>query len=329
MSDTRARILELLSATEAPLSGEAMGRELGVSRASIAKAIGGLRDLGYVIKSAPRVGHRLVARPDRLIPLEVTVGLETARLGRVVHAFEDVTSTQDIARGLAAQGVADGTVVVAERQHAGRGRMGREFVCPQGGIWSTVLLRGSVPARVAPLVSLAAGVAVARAVDDVLGVQTCLKWPNDVTIGGRKVAGILTEALAEEQVIHYLLVGAGINANFSPSRFPPSLRRTATTLAAVHGSPVNRRRLLQRYLWELERLWDRLVADDPASVLDAWRAHPNILGQRVRVDRWGDAIEGVATAVDDNGALLIEGASGVVTITAGDVRALPELVGVA
>src|SRR5690606_4328704 len=159
----------------------------------------------------PRVGHRLVARPDRLTAVEVTDGLRTRRLGRAVHAFEEVTSTQDVARRLLEDAVADGALVVAEQQTAGRGRLRREYVRPPGGIWCTLILRGPVPGRVAPLVSLAAGVAIARATDHVTRLRTTLKWPNDVLVERRKVAGVLTEAIVEEQAVHDVLLGAGIN----------------------------------------------------------------------------------------------------------------------
>ena len=328
MNDTQAHVLELLAASPAPVSGAGIGRTLGVTRSAVAQAVAGLRGLGYTIVSTPHVGHHLLARPDRLLAAEVTAGLHTRRLGQVVHAFDEVTSTQDVARALADGNAADGTLVVAERQSAGRGRLGRQFICPPGAIWCTLVMRGPLAVRVAPLVGLAAGVAVARAIDAVTGLHTTLKWPNDVLVDGRKVAGILTEATVEEQAVHYVLLGTGINVNFSPSEFPPALRRTATTLAAACHGPVDRRALLQRYLLELEPLWDRLLAADAVPVVEGWRAHANLIGQRVRADLWGTSIEGVATRLDDSGALIIQPDAGAaVAVTVGDVQAVPALIG--
>jgi BirA family biotin operon repressor/biotin-[acetyl-CoA-carboxylase] ligase len=180
---------------------------------------------------------------------------------------------------------------------------------------------------VASFVSLAAGVAAARAIDAVTGLETALKWPNDVLVGGRKVTGILIEAMSEEQAVHYVLLGTGINANFPAVRFPSALRRTATTLSSASRRPVDRRALLQRYLQELEPLWDDLLAGESRAIVEAWRAHPNILGQRVRADRWGEPIEGIATRLDDDGALIVVPDSGEeVRITVGDVQALPQIV---
>lgn len=327
VNETQARILRLLVTSEVPRSGEAMSGELGITRAAIAKAIDGLRALGYIVESTPRVGHRLVARPDRLLPFEVTDGLRTHRLGHAVHHLERTASTQDVARELIRDGAADGTLVVAEEQSEARGRLSRSYVSPPGGIWCTLILHGPLNPAVASYVSLAAGLAAARAIDEVSGLQTTLKWPNDVLIGERKVTGILTEAMSEEQAIHYVLLGTGINANMSTSALPPAVRATATSLSADARRPVDRRRLLQRYLEAFEPLWDRLLAGDGSPVIAGWRAHRNILGRRVRADRWGAPIEGVATGLDDDGALLVTPDDGeAVRITVGDVQALPDLI---
>ena len=269
-----------------------------------------------------------MARPDRLLPAEVLAGLRTARLGRHVHHLETAPSTQDVARALAERGAPHGTLVVAEEQTAGRGRVGRAYACPRGGIWCTLLLRGPVAPAVAPLVSLAAGAAAARAIQAETGLAPLLKWPNDVQVRGRKVVGILTEVVAEEQAVHWFLLGTGVNANVDPAAFPADLRPLATSLAAELGRPVSRPRLLQRYLLELEALYDRLLAGDRTAVLAAWRALPNILGRRVRASLWEGTMEGAAAGLADDGSLLLRTAGGeTVRITAGDVRLLPEPLG--
>jgi BirA family biotin operon repressor/biotin-[acetyl-CoA-carboxylase] ligase len=329
MNTTQARVLERLAGEiGTAVSGEEISRALGISRAAVAKAVDGLRELGYGIESTPHVGHRLLARPDVLLPPEVVAGLGTARLGRHVHHVDATPSTQDIARGLAEQGAPHGTLVVAEEQTAGRGRMARPYFCPRGGVWCTLLLRGPVAAAVAPLVSLAAGVAAARAIAREAGLRPTLKWPNDVLVHGRKVVGILTEVVAEEQAIHYFLLGAGFNANIDPAAFPADLRPLATSLSAELGRSIDRRQLLQRYLLELEALYDRLLTGDRWTVVTAWRALPNILGHRVRASLWNETLEGRAVALDDDGALVVQPDGRDATrITAGDVRILPEPIG--
>lgn len=320
---TPLAVLRRLAATADFVSGESLATELGLSRAAVSKAVARLRDDGYEIESSPRVGHRLVARPDRLIAPEVLEGLETAHLGRHVAHFERTESTQPIARDLADAGAPHGTLVVAEEQEGGRGRLNRPYVSPRGGIWATVVLRGPLPASRAPLVSLAAGVAVARAVAEVTGLEPLLKWPNDVQVGGKKIAGILTELAAEEQAVHYLLVGTGINANFSADSLPAGIQSTATTLRDAAGAPISRLRLLQAYLREMESLFEQL-RESSHFVVDAWRSLPNTIGRRVRADLWDGSVHGTAIALLDDGALLIRTDAGdEVRVTAGDVLHAP------
>lgn len=329
MNQTQARVLERLATRfgEA-VSGEEISRDLGLSRAAVAKAVDGLRRLGYAIESTPHVGHRLLERPDLLLPAEVTAGLGTRRLGRHVHHVPAAASTQDVARSLAERGAPDGTLVVAEEQTAGRGRMARPYFCPTGGIWCTLLLRGPLAPAAAPLVSLAAGVAAARAIAEVAGLTPMLKWPNDVLVHGRKAVGILTEVVAEEQAVHYLLLGTGFNANIDPAAFPPELRSLATSLSAELGRMVDRRVLLQRYLLQLEALYDGLRAGDRRTVVGAWRGLPNMLGRRVRASLWNETLEGRALSLEDDGSLIVEpDGRDAVRVTAGDIRVLPEPLG--
>lgn len=320
---TPLAILRRLASTPGFVSGESLAAELGLSRAAVSKAVARLREDGYEVESSPRVGHRLVSRPDRLIAPEVLDGLETTHLGRYVAHFDRTRSTQPIARDLADAGAPHGTLVVAEEQDLGRGRLNRPYASPRGGIWATVVLRGPLPASRAPLVSLAAGVAAARAIAEVTGLEPVLKWPNDVLVNGKKVAGILTELVAEEQAVHYLLVGTGINANFPGTALPADIRGSATTLLDEAGAPIARLRLLQRYLGELERLFEQL-RESPADVVAAWRSLPNTIGRRVRADLWEGSLHGTAVALLDDGALLIRTTAGEeVRITAGDVLHAP------
>jgi BirA family biotin operon repressor/biotin-[acetyl-CoA-carboxylase] ligase len=242
MTPTQIVVLQRLAAARGvPVSGQELSRELGVSRAAISKAVDVLRGLGYRIDSSPRRGHRLAGRPDILLPFEIGDGLATEALGREVHHLTVTESTQDVARQLAYAGAPHGTIVIAEEQAAGRGRLGRAYWCPRGGIWCTLILRGPLPAAHAPLAGLAAGVAIAGAIAEETGLEPLLKWPNDVLLRGRKVAGVLTEMAAEEQSVQHLLVGAGLNANIPAACFPAYIAATATSLESECGGPVSRR----------------------------------------------------------------------------------------
>lgn len=321
MIETRAEVFRALIAADGEyVSGEQLSVALGVSRAAVSKAVQRLRESGYEIESAPRRGYRLASRPDALIDLEVGEGLATETLGRAVHHFESVGSTQHIARDLAERGEPHGTIVVAEEQTQGRGRMGRAYSCPPGGIWCTVLLRGPLRASQAPLVGLAAGVSVARAIASETSFAPLLKWPNDVQVAGKKVCGILTELAAEEHAVHYLLVGIGINANFALADLPGELQTIATTLENEAGAPISRARLLQSVLLNLEGLYASLREGDTTSIVDGWRQEPNMLGQRVRVQRWDEQLEGIAVDLAEDGALVVQVDGGAeVRVVAGDV----------
>ncbi|MCK9519252.1 MAG: biotin--[acetyl-CoA-carboxylase] ligase [Dehalococcoidia bacterium] len=320
---TPRAILDALDRDGAFVSGETLAADLGLSRAAVSKAVARLRDLGYVIESSTRVGHRLVARPDRLIAPEVLHGLATGHFGHHVAHFESVPSTQPVARQLAEAGAPHGTLVVAEQQLAARGRLGRSYSSPRGGIWATVIVHGPLPAGRAPLVGLAAGVAAARAIMETTALPAVLKWPNDVFVNDRKVVGILTELASEEQAVHYLLVGSGINANFGREQLPAEVQDTASTLRHELGVEVPRVRLLQAYLREFEALFEQLRLD-PAPVVDAWRALPNTIGRRIRAQLWEGDLQGIAAALLDDGALLVRTDSGdEVRITTGDVIHVP------
>ncbi|MCC6830637.1 MAG: biotin--[acetyl-CoA-carboxylase] ligase [Thermoleophilia bacterium] len=323
---TQTEVLWMLAeAKGGHVSGQDLSAALGVTRAAVAKAVGSLREAGYGIESAPRRGHRLVSRPDRLTQAEVVHGLASKDLGRSVHHFERCGTTQAVARQLAEEGAPHGTLVVAEVQTAARGRLGREYCSPAGGIWCTLIRRGPMPTVRAPLVPLAAGVAVADAVSAVAGVTAAVKWPNDVMVGGRKVAGILTELAAEEQRVRYILVGTGVNVNVDPAEFPPEVAATAGSLGAIAGRRVGRAALLQRYLERLEVLYGDLCAGRLEAVLDAWRAMPNSIGKAIRTTTSEGVAEGFATGIDGDGALLVRRDDGaMVRLLAGDVVEYPD-----
>ena len=329
MNGTQLTILRLLADQPGvDVSGERMSEALGISRSAVAKAIGTLREMGYTIDSSPAKGHRLLARPDLLLPFEVLDGLRTRSFGRVVEHHLRVESTQSRARALAEQGEPDGTLIIAEEQTGGRGRMDRAYFCPPGGIWFTLIVRAPLGLAHAPLVSLATGVAMGRAVTATTGLPAVLKWPNDLLVDGHKVCGILTELVAEEQTMRYMLVGVGLNANIPGAAFPDELQAIATSLSAEAGRPIDRRGLLQRFLLELEGLVDSLRANDFAAVVGAWRAHPNMLGEPVRVSRAEGApfLEGRALRLNDDGSLALQTSAGdILDVTAGDVMMVPQL----
>lgn len=322
------RILDRLLRNQGEyVSGEELSREFGVSRTAIWKHIADLRGDGYQIEAHSRLGYRLQGSPDRLLPAEVRRWMEAGGLGAKIIHHESVGSTNDEARALAAAGAPEGTVVVAEEQTGGKGRLGRRWESPRGtGVWLSVILRPPLPpAEVSPL-TLVAAVAVAEAIERATGLRPGIKWPNDVLVNGRKVCGILTELSAEVERINHVILGIGINVNLASADLPEEVRGSASSLAAEAGAPVSRARLAGELLSRLD-YWYRVFLRqgfDPAR--EVWKRYSITLGRPVTASSRTQRIEGIAVDVEGDGALLIEMADGSrQRVLAGEVtlRAIP------
>ena len=285
---SRQDVLALLREQEgAFVSGEEISHRLGLSRAAIWKAVDALRREGYTVEARTGRGYRLLDAPDVLTEPEIRRFLgETARVGRTLVCLAEVDSTNLRARQLAAEGAADGTVVVADRQTAGRGRLGRSFQSPGGqGIYLTALLRPDLPPeRLSPVTAMA-GVAVCRAVERLCGVSPGLKWPNDPVLDGKKLCGILTELSLEGESgrLQYLAVGIGVNVGQKEEDFSPEVRPVATSLLLELGRPVSRPALAAAEIEALDRLYTALLSGDTAPYLAACRRDCVNLGRPVQL----------------------------------------------
>lgn len=238
--------------------------------------------------------------------------LRTRRFGRPLAVYGIVDSTNDIARELAKHGAPEGAAVLAREQTGGRGRQGRGWVSPAGGLWLSVVLRPSLPADAWPLIGFAAGAGAAAAVEAATGATILLKWPNDLMLHGRKVGGILVESGGDVAIL-----GIGINANVPLEALPDGVRAGATTLLASLGRPVELAALARTVLYEVEQYYD-LVHQNPDAVLEAWRARSFLTGRRVTVSG-AQRIDGVAEGIDVSGALLVRTGSGIQPVRAADV----------
>ncbi|MEX1253423.1 MAG: biotin--[acetyl-CoA-carboxylase] ligase [Dehalococcoidia bacterium] len=315
------RLLSEMKATDGTISGGEVSRTLGVTRAALWKQVQALRRLGYEIESTPRVGYRLVSAPDVPYPWELRDGLRSKRFGQQAYHCDALGSTQDEARRLAGEGAPEGTVVVAETLDAARGRMGRAYVTPPGGLWFSLLLRPRRSPEQVIALSLLVAVGVHQGIEGVTGLRSTVRWPNDLLLDGRKIVGILIEMDSEQDVLRHAIVGIGINVNVRMRDFPKDVQPIATSLREALGRDVPRVALLQRTLERMEALYDTYLERGPRSVLDAWRALPTILGQRVAVEELRERWEGTATDLDDEGALLVRRDDGAVQrVLAGDVR---------
>lgn len=289
----------------------------GVSRSAIWKEIQKLKTEGYKILAQPHAGYQLIGIPDRMIPEELSWNLPTQRIGKKIYAYEMTDSTMEIAHRLSVAGEPEGSVVVAEGQGKGRGRLGRGWVSPKGkGIYLSVILRPPVQFSQVPLVTLMAAVALARAIEKGTALSPEIKWPNDLLIKGRKVAGILTELNAELNRIHDVVLGIGLNVNTPRTALPAH----ATSLAEEAGTKLDRVALARTLLVELDRAYTQFLGQEAQVLLEAWRGYALFLGKRIRAEVQGRMVDGHAVDVDSSGALLVRTDTGLVeSVAAGEV----------
>ncbi|MBU2700665.1 BirA family biotin operon repressor/biotin-[acetyl-CoA-carboxylase] ligase [Sporomusaceae bacterium BoRhaA] len=317
----RNAILEMLrNHRDEYLSGEDISRRLAVSRTAVWKHIQALKQAGYEIESHTRRGYKLLMVPDRLRPEEIIPHFSTQWLGKKIVYFDDVSSTNNEARNEAQRGAPEGTIVIAESQNNGKGRLARGWYSPQyQGIWLSVVLRPKFRPADAPKCSLLAAVALERAIFRQTGIHCGIKWPNDLLYDNKKLIGILTEMSAEFDAINYIVIGMGINVNTFADDLPQELQTIATSLAMITGEKVNRKVLLGKILEELEHSYDKVCSEGFGPLLDEWRRKSITLGKIVDVFGMDEQFSGKAVDIDADGALLIERETGIERVLAGDV----------
>ncbi len=296
VNKTKKQILKALRDYGDYLSGETLSKRLGVSRVSIWKHICGLREDGYVIDASAR-GYRFISSPDLMLPYEFP-GLEER-----IYYFPEIGSTMDAARELAKKGAKEGTIVIAEVQAHGRGRLNREWLSPKGGIYFTIILRPRISPAYAPRINLMISIAVAVTIKKLFHLTAELKWPNDVLIKGRKVCGVLAEMNAEMDIVNFVNVGIGINANTSI----PQFEKKSTSLKDALGRKISRKGFLSVLLGEIEQRQPRLMEDD---LLEEWKKLSATLNKSVRIVAPGEVIVGWAIDIDTTGALIIKQRNG-------------------
>jgi BirA family biotin operon repressor/biotin-[acetyl-CoA-carboxylase] ligase len=289
------------------VAGTELSQSLGISRAAVWARIEELRSLGYEIEASPHLGYRLRSVPDVLHADDLLSALgQTRVVGRDIRVFEETTSTNDVVEKLARDNVREGVVVFAESQTKGRGRLGRKWISPpRRGLWFSVLLRPAMrPATVTQL-TIASSTALRRAIQAQSGLAPEIKWPNDILINGRKVAGVLTELSAELDKVKYVILGIGVDVNQSAGEFPPELRKFATSLKIESGQRQDRAALAVKILRELDRDYERITAGKFESVADEWEEHCATLGHNAVIHIGDRKVHGTAESLDSDGALLL------------------------
>lgn len=279
----------------------------GLAPAELDARLDALRKRGFAFERHPALGIRLVEIPENLTSEEIGARLTPERrLGEPIHVLAETSSSNDVAARMAARGAREGTVVFAESQTAGRGRLGRPWISPAGkGLWFTLLLRPRLSPAAAPRITVMAGVAVARALRQTTRLPIRIKWPNDLLCRERKLAGILTEVKIEGARLAYALVGVGVNVNLDRDDFPDALRDVASSLQREGGCAFPRAPLAAAILREIEAECGRLDDARFPALADEWIALDDTLGKQVRL-RGPDGLRfGQATGLDPDGALLL------------------------
>lgn len=304
---TDAKILSALRANPDSVSGTDLAEQLNISRAAVWARIEELRRLGYEIEAGPHFGYRMLAEPDVLLADDLLARLgKTKVIGRDIRVFEQTTSTNDVIEKLARDGVREGAVVFAEAQTRGRGRLGRRWISPgRKGLWFSILLRPELRPQEATQLTVASATALRRAIQQQTGLQPEIKWPNDILIGGKKVAGILTELHAELDRVRYVILGIGVDVNLGAGEFPPELRKLATSLKIESGRTISRAELATAILCGLDADYARIGGGGFAKVADEWEAHCQTIGRNVTIQIGERRLRGRAEALDDDGALLL------------------------
>jgi len=289
------------------VSGSDLSGRLGVTRAAVWARIEELRALGYQIEASPHSGYRLLGTPDVLHADDLTSRLGLVRaIGRDIRVFQQTTSTSDVMEKLARDGVHEGMVVFAESQTRGRGRLGRAWVSPPGqGLWFSVLLRPPLRPQAITRVTVAAAVAITRAIRMELPLRPEIKWPNDIMLHGRKIAGVLTELSGELDSVRHVSLGIGVNVNLTAQDLPRDVRETATSLRLALGRTVDRPALAAALLRELDAAYAALLDDRFEELADEWSEQCTTLGRNIAVIAGNRRITGRAEALDDEGALLL------------------------
>lgn len=316
------KILKLLKENRGDYtSGAEIGKGLDLSRTAVWKHMGNLRKAGYDIEAVRNLGYRLLSSPDHLSPAEIGAGLRTRYIGKKVHAFSVTDSTNTKAFELALHGATEGTVVVTESQKKGKGRLGRKWESPGGvNIYTSIILRPKISPSSASQVTLLAAVAAARAIEKSTKILPDIKWPNDLLIRGKKVAGILMELDSEADMVNFIILGIGIDVNMVTSSLAADIAKVATSLKDETGKTFERVALIKELFRQLEKWYEIFGAEGFGPIITEWERLSIMAGKYIRVSFLKETKEGVALGLDTDGALLLRLPTGrIERVVAGDV----------
>ena len=303
------------------LSGQDMSDVLKISRVAVWKDIKKIRSLGYKIESKQNLGYRLVDTTKLLLPWEVTQNLDTKFLGKKVYYFNTIDTTQNFAMDIVTRNNMNGTIIIAKKQTGGRGRMKRKWKSPVGGIWMSIIIHPKFAVSSTTLVPIAISLALCLAIEKTLKIKPELKWPNDVTVKGKKVAGVLVDASIVSNEIEHMIIGVGINFKIKPTELANAIKKTpnfygVTTLVK---NDVNSLPFLHKFLHELENIFQMIDSNNIKKIVNQWTKRSSTLGRNVSIVTENGRINGKAVKIDNDGALIISKGKNVERILTGDI----------
>ena len=318
------KVLNLLKTHQTEyLSGQDLSDVLKISRVAVWKHIKKIRSLGYEIESRQKLGYKLIGLTKRLLPWEISDGLNTNWIGKKIFYFDSIDSTQTYALEIAGDKKENGSVVIAQKQTKGKGRMNRKWVSPNGGIWLSVILQPKSDYTLTTLFPLAASVALADAIKNTLDLDVELKWPNDLLIDDKKIAGILVDASLTSNQIDYIVLGVGINFDVPIKTVEKNIKNTGnysgiTNLVGVkkESNPIT---LVQSFLYELENTIQNLKEGGGKGILERWTKKSTTIGQDIAIKTNEGLLKGNAIKIDSDGALILKQKDQTHRILVGDV----------
>ena len=305
------------------LSGQDLSDVLRISRVAVWKHIKKIQALGYTIESKQKEGYKLTTNSNLLLPWEIVSGIKTKILGQQAYYFDSIDSTQNQALKMADDSKNDGVIIIAEKQTGGRGRSGRRWISPKGGIWLSIILHPKFDISITTLFPIASSLALSYAIEKTCGMSPSLKWPNDLTVNGKKLAGMLVDVSMQSNRIESLVLGVGINFNVNVKEIGKELKNTSNYYGIVSLSEQKNKvtavELVQSFLLELEKIYELLNTNQTKKIISEWTKRSSTIGKKVEIDTVNGKIKGEAIKIDEHGRLLIKNKGKINKIIAGDI----------
>jgi len=318
------KVLNFLESHESEyLSGQDLSDVLKISRVAVWKHIEKIRSLGYRIDSKQKRGYKFVNRTEKLLPWEITTKIKSKFIGRRIYYFDEIDSTQNYALQISNNTNENGTIIVAEKQTHGKGRLNRKWYSPEGGIWLSVIIHPEFQISDATIIPLAASLALCESIKKVHKIKTDVKWPNDITIDGKKVAGMLIDTSIQGNKVENLVLGIGINFAVNIQQIEKRLKNSPNFYGVTSLFPEKNRpskiELLVQFLLELEKVINSLIKGKNTQIIRDWSKHTNMFGKTISVNTGNGKISGIAKKIDSDGALIIKTGTKNRRIFVGDV----------